>query len=278
MKPGNDDFFKKIEVFNKIAGVWLEPETSSKMKRMVHIIYNTFLFLCSLFFFVCEILVLSHIMQELTVLVDHITMIFNHMISFLEFYVLITNQPKIAELKKILQDKRFSYEDCPISGSLLNKSKSFYQRVAIISYILYWMVGTSAHMSALKALNANAPGIYFEQNFTCYEFVPHLFLIPFETDTTRHCKNALIGMDFGLWIIAGYLATHDTTLYSFVSCVRAKIEILSEVTRTMRERIVRKMNLPDGFELLSDEDIPEFEEQMYFEIKRCNQDLVILLR
>nr|CAH7734623.1 unnamed protein product [Callosobruchus chinensis] len=278
MKSDKKDFFNRMDVFNKISGVWLEPETSSKAKKMLHVVYNTLLFLYSLFFFACEILVVSYIVQELTLLVTHITMIINHVVSILEFCIIITNQRKIAELKMILQDESLLYTDCALSESLIKKSKSFYQRISIVSYFLYYMVGTSAHMSALKALNANVPGKYFEQNVTCYNFVPHLFLIPFEADTTRRCKNALIGMDLGLCVIAGYLATHDTTLYSFVSCIKVKLDILSEATRSIRGRTIRKMNLPNNFDLLHDEDFPEFEEEMYFEIKRCNKNLAILLR
>nr|CAI5845084.1 unnamed protein product [Callosobruchus analis] len=207
MKSDKTDFFNRIDVFNKIAGTWLEPETSSKIKRMFYVIYNTLLFLYSLFFFACEILVVSYIDQELTLLVTHITMIINHVVSILEFCVLITNQSKIAELKRSLQDDSLSYTDCAMSESMIRKSRSFYQRIAILSYILYYMVGTSAHMSALKALNANVPGHYFTENVTCYNFVPHLFLIPFKTNTTRRCKDALIGMDLGLCVIAGYIAS-----------------------------------------------------------------------
>nr|CAI5845078.1 unnamed protein product [Callosobruchus analis] len=204
-------------------------------------------------------------------------MITNHMVSILEFTVLITNQTKISELKRTLQDESLSYDDCPSSEELIKKSKSFYERTSIVSYIVYWMVGTSAHMSALKVLNADIPGKYFEQNSTCLDYVPHLFLIPFETETKRRCKNALIGMDFGLWIFAGYIATHDTMLYSFVSCIKAKLEILSEATRTMRERTNIRMGLPKPFNLISDEEIPEFEMEMYFEITRSNKILAVLI-
>ncbi|VEN35800.1 unnamed protein product [Callosobruchus maculatus] len=204
-------------------------------------------------------------------------MITNHMVSILEFTILITNQTKMAELKRMLQDESLSYDDCPSSEGLIKRSKSFYERISIVSYFVYWMVGTSAHMSALKVLNADVPGKYFEQNSTCYDFVPHLFLIPFDTETKRRCKNALIGMDFGLWIFAGYIATHDTTLYSFVSCIKAKLEILSEATRTIRDRTKVRMGLPRDLELMRDADIPDFEMEMYFEIRRSNQILAILI-
>ncbi|CAH1965439.1 unnamed protein product [Acanthoscelides obtectus] len=66
-------------------------------------------------------------------------------------------------------------------------------------------------------------------------------------------------------------------LYSFVSCIRAKLDILSVATRTMRERTNLRMNLPEGLQLIHDEDIPEFEMEMYFEVKRSNQILMVLL-
>nr|CAH7747903.1 unnamed protein product [Callosobruchus chinensis] len=277
MKSHKKDFFSTVEIFNKISGLWLEPETSVIWKRMLHVIYNTFLVLYAMLYFISEVLVISHIMQEVKTLVNHIAMITNHAVSLLEVIVLITNQSKIADMKKTLQDESISYDDCAVSNELIRRSKLFNDRVAIATYFLYWMIGVSAHMSALKVLNADMPGMYFEQNSTCYEFLPHLFLIPFNTDTIRRCKDALIGMDFGMFIFAGYIATHDTMLFSLVSCIKAKLDILSEATRTMRERTSIRINLPAGRGLISDGEIPEFEMEMYFEIKRSNQILMILI-
>nr|CAI5852981.1 unnamed protein product [Callosobruchus analis] len=204
-------------------------------------------------------------------------MIINHSVGILEAIILITNNTKIADIKAALLDKSIVYDDCAASNKVIRRSKLFNDRVAVATYFLYWMIGFSAHISALKVLNAEMPGKYFERNATCYDFVPHSFLIPFDTDTVRRCKNALIGMDFAMFIFAGYIATHDTTLFSLVSCIRVKLDILSEATRTMRERTSIRMNLPKSQELINDGDIPELEMEMYFEIRRSSRILMILI-
>ncbi|VEN56564.1 unnamed protein product, partial [Callosobruchus maculatus] len=139
------------------------------------------------------------------------------------------------------------------------------------------MVAVGGHLSALKNLNAESKAGHYGTNTTCYNFIPHLFVIPFQTETTRRCKNALMVMDFGLLIIAGYIATHDTVLYSFLCCINAKFQVVSEATITIRERTALKMHLGKHFSILNDEQFPEFEELMYCELKRCNDNLIILL-
>ncbi|VEN56560.1 unnamed protein product [Callosobruchus maculatus] len=85
-------------------------------------------------------------------------------------------------------------------------------------------------------------------------------------------------MDAGLLIIAGYLGAHDTLLYAFMSCIDAKFKVVSEASTSIRERAEFKMHLDRPYLVLRDEEIPEFEEIMYFEIKRCNDSLTKLLK
>ncbi|VEN35991.1 unnamed protein product [Callosobruchus maculatus] len=66
-------------------------------------------------------------------------------------------------------------------------------------------------------------------------------------------------------------------LASLVSCIKVKLEILSEATRTMRERTRLRINPPIDGELVSDRENPEFEMQMFFEIKRSNHILYTLI-
>nr|QNM41379.1 odorant receptor protein OR10 [Callosobruchus chinensis] len=217
-------------------------------------------------------------MGKLLLLVPHVAMLLNTCVGLFEFATLIYNQPKMAKLKKLLQSESFNYEECSNTTKIVEDSRAFYNRITIASYLIYWMVAVGGHLSALKNLNAESRAGRYGVNTTCYDLIPHLFVIPFQTDTTRRCKNALMVMDFGLLIIAGYIATHDTVLYSFLSCIKAKFEVVSEATITIRERTALKMHMDKHFEMLNDEEFPEFEELMYCEIKRCNANIVILIR
>ncbi|VEN37495.1 unnamed protein product [Callosobruchus maculatus] len=216
-------------------------------------------------------------MGHLLLLVPHIAMLVGTCVGVLEFAILISNQAKMTRLKNVLQSEIFEYEDCHASQKIVEDSRAFYNRIMIATYLFYWMVGVGGHLSALKDLNAENRAGRYGVNVTCYNLIPHLFVIPFQTNTVKRCKDALMVMDFGLFVLAGYLATHDTLLYAFTSCVDAKFQVVSEATATIRERTELKMQIAKNFGILRDEEIPELEELMYKEIKRCNYSLMTLL-
>nr|CAI5850044.1 unnamed protein product [Callosobruchus analis] len=140
------------------------------------------------------------------------------------------------------------------------------------------MVGVSAHLSALWSLNKTNKGMFFEGNATCYDFIPYFFFIPFDSESTRSCKNALIFMDIGLGILACYVASYDALFCTLLISMKTNLEVLSEATRSLRNRTLIKMGLPQSFHIFRDEDYPEYEQQLYDEIKRCNFHLTTLIK
>ncbi|CAH1965435.1 unnamed protein product [Acanthoscelides obtectus] len=95
-------------MFSKIAGVWLEPETSSTRKRV---------------FF---ILIIKTIMGELLLLVPHMAMLINNSVGILEIAILIYNRAKLAELKCLLQSESFEYEECNSANIVENSKTTFF--------------------------------------------------------------------------------------------------------------------------------------------------------
>nr|CAI5850788.1 unnamed protein product [Callosobruchus analis] len=122
-------------------------------------------------------------------------------------------------------------------------------------FVIYYMVGGTSHYSAHKRLNEEQPYVYF-QNASCYDFMPHYYMIPFQTDTTSRCKMALVIMDLGMGIMGLYIAA----------------------TRTIRERTLKKLNLSEQLGTFRDDEIPELENGMYFEIRKCNLYMSSLMR
>ncbi|VEN35804.1 unnamed protein product [Callosobruchus maculatus] len=179
----------------------------------------------------------------------------------------------------MLQDKQYHYERCGnfSPGKIVSKSKRFCHRYTIVTYLLYYMVGGSAHISALWHLNSDQKGETFTANVTCYDFMPYFFIIPFSTETTTGCKNALIMMDAGLGIMAFYIASYDALFCSLLICLKTKLQILCEATKAIRERVVMKLDLPQHYRIFKDELNREFEAEMYAEIRRINFHLESLL-
>nr|CAH7734629.1 unnamed protein product [Callosobruchus chinensis] len=259
----SENFFRTIEFFNKVCGVWLEKGGSSA-KKVAHILWDAFLLLLALLFFLCEVIMMRYTIGELKQLIRHIGMLATHIAGFLKFAVLILNQSRIAELKTVLQDKQYYYEKCGDfnPGKIASKSKRFCHRYTIVTYFLYSMVGGSAHISALWHLNSDQKGEYFTTNATCYDFMPYLFIIPFNTETTNGCKNAFIVMDVALGIMASYIASYDALFCSLLICLKTKLQILCEATKAIRERVVMRLEFPDNYRLFKDDLNPELEAEM----------------
>ncbi|CAH1977315.1 unnamed protein product [Acanthoscelides obtectus] len=157
-------------------------------------------------------------------------------------------------------------------------SRTFCSRFVLTTYIVYFMVGVTAHLSALLSLNKAHKGPSFEGNATCYDFLPYFFLIPFDSESTRGCKNALIFMDLGLGVLGSYVASCDTLFCILLVSMKTNLKILSEATRSIRNRTLVKMGLPVDFKVLRDEDFPQYEQALYSELKKCNLHLATLIR
>nr|CAI5845067.1 unnamed protein product [Callosobruchus analis] len=256
-----------------LAGVWLEPKTSNNTKRIRFIIWDTTLFVLAIMFFMCEVLMVSHILSELKKLFKHLAMLATHTVGILKFLLIISHQKELAKIRSILQDEHLIYNCTDIPKA----ARSFSNKICLTTYFLYCMVGTSAHLSALRNLNAAIQENQFGGNFTCYDFLPYLFVIPFDSTSANGCKNALITMDLGLCIFAGYIASHDSMLYSTIICLRTKLDILTKATKNMRSRMIQKLNLPETFETIRDDSFPELEKELHSELKLCNRNLELLL-
>ncbi|CAH1965449.1 unnamed protein product [Acanthoscelides obtectus] len=161
---------------------------------------------------------------------------------------------------------------------IFNESKTFCHRYTIVTYFLYSMVGGSAHISALLHLDSDQKGTYFTANETCYDFMPYLFIVPFNTETTAGCKNAFIMMDVGLWILASYIASYDALFCSLLICLKTELHILCEATKNIRERVIMKLELPEDYHVFKDVLHPELETEMYDEIRRLIFHLESLLK
>ncbi|CAH1965443.1 unnamed protein product [Acanthoscelides obtectus] len=280
MSSKDDDdscFFRTITLCNKIAGVWLEPKTSKNTRRTRFIIWDAILLSLAITFFICEVLMVKHIISELKKLFKHLAMLATHTVGMLKFLLIITHQKELAKIREILQDENLSYDCMTDCVDIPETARKFSNIISLTTYFLYCMVGTSAHISALRNLNAAVKEDQFGGNVTCYDFLPYLYVIPFKSDTANGCKNALITMDLGLCIFAGYIASHDSMLYSAIICLRTRLEILTKATRSIRGRTINKLNLPKDFEPIRIDKLPEVEEELHTELKRCNGNLELLL-
>ncbi|KAG5879514.1 hypothetical protein JTB14_019115 [Gonioctena quinquepunctata] len=116
-----------------------------------------------------------------------------------------------------------------------------------------------------------------ETNETCYDYMPYYFHIPFSTETKGDCGIAFVFMDIGLGIFAWVIACHDGVFVSLLNCLKTQLLIVGDVFRSMRERSLQALNLPQNYTILHDRDNLLLEKELYRQLTHCTEHLRILL-
>nr|CAI5845071.1 unnamed protein product [Callosobruchus analis] len=139
----------------------------------------------------CEVLITRHILSEPKKIFKHMAMLATHIVGTLKFLLVITHQKELTKIKRMLQDDSLSYTCCSNCINSVQAAKSLSRKICLTTYFLYCMVGASAHLSALRNLNAAIKKNQFGGNVTCYDFLPYLFVIPFGK-STRNMRERII--------------------------------------------------------------------------------------
>ncbi|CAH1977327.1 unnamed protein product [Acanthoscelides obtectus] len=100
---------------------------------------------------------------------------------------------------------------------MMSESARFCNSFVKFIILAYALVGVSAHISALWRLNTEQEGTYFQENSTCYDFLPYMYMIPFDVGSIGSCKFALFFMDFCFCIIASYISGSTGTSIEYLA-------------------------------------------------------------
>nr|CAI5861661.1 unnamed protein product [Callosobruchus analis] len=272
----SDNCFRAIDFYLKIFGVWLD--NSTRPRKVLCIMWSSILFCVAFSFSILEAIQIN--IKDLKLFFKVFGMFSAHVMGLLKYCVIMFNHEELSSLKSRLRSRRFNYETCVYfdAQKMISEAAGFCNRFVTFTFFAYLMVGISAHISAVSRLNIEEDDIYFQGNSTCYDYLPYAFYIPFDADSIRRCKIALFVMDFAHLIMGSYFASYDATFCCLLKCLDTNLQILSSTTKHIRERLLTKNSLSDDTVVLYDESLPEFEEEMYNEIKRCNHNLEFLLR
>nr|QNH68032.1 odorant receptor 5 [Apriona germarii] len=63
-----------------------------------------------------------------------------------------------------------------------------------------------------------------------------------------------------------------------MNCLKTQLEIVQCAFRSIRERCVKRLNLPDDYQIFVDDNNPVLEKVLYDELSHCTKHLNILLR
>ncbi|KAG5879513.1 hypothetical protein JTB14_019114 [Gonioctena quinquepunctata] len=145
-------------------------------------------------------------------------------------------------------------------------------------FVMYTFAGISAHISSLITINKEMGGRSFnETNKTCYDYMPYHFYIPFSTETKGDCGLAFAFMDIGLGIFAWLIGCHDGVFVSLLNCLKTQLLIVGTVFKSIRERSLQAVNLPENHTILHDENNFLLEKELYRQLTHCTEHLRILL-
>nr|ALR72572.1 odorant receptor 29 [Colaphellus bowringi] len=113
---------------------------------------------------------------------------------------------------------------------------------------------------------------------TCNEFASFTFYIPFFTATKWQCIISSTAMYSGMLFEAGIHAVHDGIFFGLIYCSKIQLQIIGDVFRTIRQRSLSKLNIPEDYSVLHDEENPALEEELYRQLSHSTDHLKILLR
>ncbi|XP_074033287.1 arylalkylamine N-acetyltransferase-like 7 isoform X3 [Leptinotarsa decemlineata] len=145
--------------------------------------------------------------------------------------------------------------------------------------IMYTFVGILANTTTVMNLEMGLKANTFEfTNKTCNDFMLYDLYVPFTTDTKWKCIAAATFFNAGFEVIAFIHATHDALLISILCFLKTQFKIIGDVLRTIRQRSLRNINLPEDYSIHHDEDNPLLEEELYRQLKLYTEHLKMLLR
>ncbi|XP_056637746.1 odorant receptor 4-like [Diorhabda sublineata] len=275
-----DNFFQTNTMCLKIIGMWIPSKDYSIVFRLFYALYVMFLYGEGLLFLFYELLFFGET-DQISNFITFIGMVFTHMVGILKFSILILGRHKIKKMMNILQDDKYLYE--PIGGispgKMLSDGKATSSKISKLVFIMYTFVGVTAHISSNITLNKEIPGQYFDiYNKSCIDYMPYYFKFPFDVSKKWKCEVALTFMDIGLIFAAFIIACYDGVFVALLNCLRCQLLIECHVFRTIRQRSLKSLGLPETYTIFRDTANPALENEMYKQLSHSTEHLIVLLR
>ncbi|XP_056637748.1 odorant receptor 42a-like [Diorhabda sublineata] len=276
-----DNFFYPNSVSSKLVGMWIPSKDYSLTFRFFYMMYVIIIYGEGSIFLLCELLIFNETKKKVSNFITYIEMLFTHMVGGIKFFVLILGRNRIRNLMNSLQDVHYFYE--PINGvspgKILSDGKNINSKISKLTFVMYICVGVSAHISSDLILNNELKGQSFENsNKTCADYLPYFFKIPFSVNMKWQCELALALMDMGLIWAAAIIACYDGIFVALLNCLRCQLSIVCHVFRSIRQRSLKSLGLPETYSLLTDTENPELEKEIYKQLSHTTEHLKILLR
>ncbi|KAG5894054.1 hypothetical protein JTB14_003918 [Gonioctena quinquepunctata] len=219
-------------------------------------------------------------MKKVSKLASHLGILLTNSGGFVKLFILAFRYGKLKEMMKDLQDDQYKYVSLGESrpGDVIAKE----QKVnSLISYLLLFMYSISAFFADISNqinLNLGLKGNTFEHtNKTCNDFLSFNYYIPFPTEYKWQCSLASLFMDIGMVGQSIVHSTIDALIAGLLNCLKTQLLIIGDVFKTIRQRSLKNLGLPEDYAILHDVDNPDLEEEMYRQLTHSTKHLKVLL-
>nr|QUN04296.1 OR16 protein [Callosobruchus chinensis] len=271
------NLFEYQDVIFVLNGVPLH--SVSYFKRVIITLWGVVLLAFCTCFYYLEAMMMKNNVKELSVFFQQIGILISALVDILKLLAIAMHWKRLFSIRLRLESDEFQYE--PYGSfqpdQLLSNSNKFCKRLTAFM-LCYYMTAFSSHYSALSRLNLEQSDYYFQDNSSCYDYLPYYYHIPFDTNTIRRCEYALIGMDIGMCIYIGYTLVYDNLFFALIIYLQTYLQILAEATKYIRERTLESLKLPADYDMFRDDENPALEKATYYEIRKCCRNLLFLLR
>ncbi|XP_074033286.1 arylalkylamine N-acetyltransferase-like 7 isoform X2 [Leptinotarsa decemlineata] len=275
------NFFEVNEVLEKVSGLRILDKESRFVIRVLQLFYVFLIYCTGISLTFSEYVTLFESLKDIGKLASYLLVVLTNIAAFIKFFLLVLGRSRLQKLMNTLQDDKYRYSAIGESnpGLLVTKEKKL---ICIISYsmlIMYTFVGILANTTTVMNLEMGLKANTFEfTNKTCNDFMLYDLYVPFTTDTKWKCIAAATFFNAGFEVIAFIHATHDALLISILCFLKTQFKIIGDVLRTIRQRSLRNINLPEDYSIHHDEDNPLLEEELYRQLKLYTEHLKMLLR
>ncbi|XP_017773456.1 PREDICTED: odorant receptor 67c-like [Nicrophorus vespilloides] len=263
----------------KIGGYYDPNYAKTNFLRRFHRAYNLFVYAsCPIYYSTVELLMLYYTSRSsLYVFVDHVGMIFVHVVGTIKLVFLLTNMKLIKKVMRIIKDIKYeSYGEFQ-PGNIFLAHCTFTSRICYI----YIFVG-----SLIPLINQFKASIKFIDqrhqlevgNVTCKEIMPYYSVFPFGSATLNWCIVEFIVQSIPMNTYVYLIGAFDVNFVFMLAYLRAHFHCIRGTFETIRERCLVRLGLPEDYETIVDSENPKLEAEIQMEVLKVTKHMQTIIR
>nr|ALR72558.1 odorant receptor OR13 [Colaphellus bowringi] len=277
------NFFEANDVVKRISGIMLlQGKEDNIFFKWYQIIYIIFVYSSTVVFTVGQYIMTKNSVNKISNLVSSLGVLLTTHVGHFKFWLLLSKKKELENLKNDIEGENYQYATIGNSnpGLLLTNEKKFCTVCTYVYLAGCYLIGIFGNITTVVRLNGALTGnnTFESINMTCNDFASFTFYIPFFTANKWQCIISSTVMYSGMAFESGIHAACDLLFFAMIHCLKIQLRIIADVFRTIRRRSLLKLNVPEDYTVLHDEENSALEEELYRQLSHSTEHLNILLR